>query len=322
MTSAGRRTWIALLALVLVDAWVVPGFLHVTWVDGALRGMPIDILEHGARVALVAVGAALVVASGGVDLGIGAVMAISATVAARITIASGSPVLAIAAALAAGGLAGFLNAIFVVRAGMPPIVATLIPMVAGRGVAQLLGRGEILALDVPWAIALGSGACLGVPWGVWVAGGTIALVAAVVRRTPLGAGLAATGSNAAACHVAGVPVGQLKTLAYITCSVLAAVAGLLAAADIRAADAHNVGLFAELDAVVAVVLGGTAITGGRFSLQGAIAGGLFLETLTVTLHALGVRSDVAPLPKALVVLAAALLARPGAIDQLLRRRSA
>ena len=309
MTQA-RRAWSALALLVVVDLVMIPDFHRIAWVGGAWRGLPIDILEHGARLCLVAIGAALVVATGGVDLGIGTVMALSGALAARLSAEGhGFPVVA-SAAIGIGVAVGLVNAAMVVVGRMPPIVATLVPMVAGRGVAHLVAGGAILAVDAPWAVRLGSGTWLGMPIAVWVATGVIAVVALLLRRTAVGAGLAAVGSNPAACRIAGVPSGRLITLAYATSGTFAAIAGLLAAADVRSADAHNLGQFVELDAVVAVVIGGTAISGGVFSLGGALAGALFLQTLTVTLHAAGVRSDVAPLPKALLVLVAAVVSHP------------
>jgi simple sugar transport system permease protein len=309
MTPA-RRAWVAVALLVVLDLFMIPDFHGVAWVDGAWRGLPIDIMEHGARLCLVAIGAALVVATGGVDLGIGTVMALSGALAARLSAEGYGFPAVVSAAIGVGIAVGLMNAAMVVLGRMPPIVATLVPMVAGRGVAHLLAGGAILAVDAPWAVHLGSGTWLGMPLAVWVATGVIAVTALLLRRTAVGTGLAAVGSNLAACRIAGVPTGRLITVAYATSGAFAAIAGLLAAADVRSADAHSLGQFMELDAVVAVVIGGTAITGGVFSLGGALAGALFLQTLTVTLHAAGIRSDVAPLPKALLVLVAAIVAHP------------
>jgi simple sugar transport system permease protein len=135
----------------------------------------------------------------------------------------------------------------------------------------------------------------------------LALTAALTRWTALGLFIEATGNNEVASTYAGIRVRLVKGLTYVCCGLCAGMAGLIAASNIRAADSNNAGLYFELDAILAVVVGGTALTGGRFFLAGSIIGAILIQTLTTTMYARDVSPDIAPVPKALVIIAVCLL---------------
>ena len=313
LDGLARLIWpLAGLALLLAfNYFFTEGFFRIEVRDGHLYGIGIDILNHGAKVMLLALGMTLVIATGGVDLSVGAVMAISGAVAAQLVNAAGVPFPAvIAAALGVAVLAGAWNGLLVAGLRVQPIVATLILMVAGRGVAQLITDGQIITFTDARLVYVGNGHLLGLPFPVMIVAAMLAVTALLTRRTALGLFIESVGDNETASYYAGVSSRTVKFLAYVFSGLCAGMAGLVAASNIRCADSNHAGLFLELDAILAVVVGGTALTGGRFTLVGSIVGALLIQTLTTTMYARNVSADVAPVPKALVIVAVCLLQAP------------
>lgn len=303
---------LAALALLLAfNAICTPGFFDIHARDGRFYGVLVDILNHGSRVAIVALGMALVIATGGVDLSVGAVAAISGAIVAALVARGIVPwPLAISGALAAGGLCGLWNGLLVSRFRVQPIVATLVLMVAGRGVAQLITDGMTVTFDSPSVVAIGNGSFFGLPLPVTILLAVAAIMILLTRRTALGLFIESVGDNDAASRLAGVPDRVVRLTAYGLCGVLAALSGVIECSYIKAADANNAGNLLELDAILAVVIGGTALTGGRFSLLGAILGAVFMQTLTKTLYMQNISAEVAPAPKAAAVIVVCLLQSP------------
>lgn len=298
---------VALVGLLLFNAAFTPGFFHIEIRDGHLYGTLLDVLDRAAPVTLMALGMTLVIATGGIDLSVGSVMAISGAVTAlSLQTGLGGPT-SLGVALAVGLLAGCINGCLVAFLGIQPIVATLILMVSGRGVAQLLTDGQPLAFSNNFIEALGSGFFLGVPLSVTVILIVLLLLALLTRRTALGLYLEAVGNSARASRLAGVPVPAMLLFAYATAGICAALAGVVAAADIKTADANTAGLYAELDAILAVVIGGTALTGGRFTLLGSIVGALLMQALTTTILARGIQMEWTQVVKATVILVVCIL---------------
>lgn len=313
--SARRHTvfWplLALGLLLLFNQAFTPGFFALELRGGHLFGARIDILNEGAKVSLLALGMTLVIATGGVDLSVGATMAIAGAVAAQAVVASHlPPAAAIALALGAAVLAGAWNGLLVAVLRIPPIVATLILMVAGRGVAQLVTGGQIITFEDPVLGYLGNGWLLGLPFTLTLVLAAYGLTALLTRRTALGLFIEAIGESETASRFTGVPAPTVKFFVYVFSGLCAGLAGLVATGNIRSADANHAGLYLELDAIIAAVVGGTSLAGGRFYLAGALVGALLMQTLTTTLYALDVSADVATVPKALVILAACLLQSP------------
>lgn len=306
----------ALVALLVANTVARPSFLAITLRDGHLFGAPIDILRITAPLLLVALGMTLVIATRGIDLSVGAVVAISGAVALSHIASSPNPespgtvLSAIGLALALCLVLGVWNGFLVSVLGIQPIIATLILMTAGRGIAMLITGGMITTVNSAPFKVLGSGFWLGLPVAAVLAFGVFAVVAFVVRRTALGMLLEATGINPAASRLSGVRSTTLTWTVYAAAGLFAGLAGLLISADTMAADANNAGLFIELDAILAVVIGGTALSGGKFNLSGTLVGALVIATLERTVTVLGISPLVTPLFMALVVIAVTLLQSP------------
>jgi len=309
-----------LVLLLIVCASFNPSFLSLAWRDGHLYGNLVDILNRAAPLMVVSLGMTLVIAVRGLDISVGAVVAIAATVAALMIggsfSASGNATsehplwLALGAALAVAAACGLWNGLLVVKAGMQPIVATLILMVAGRGIAQLLTGGQIITVYYPPFFALGNGYWLGVPVALWIALALWGMLHLALARTALGLFIRAIGGNPEAARVAGIRAASLTLCVYTFCSLAAGVAGLIISSNVKSADANNAGQLLELDAILAVTLGGTALTGGKFSLAGTVIGALIIQTLTSMIYSLGVPPEVNLVVKAALVFAVMLLQSP------------
>ncbi|EPK6501572.1 sugar ABC transporter permease [Klebsiella aerogenes] len=306
----GMPQIIALLLVLAVDSLVAPHFFQILLQDGRLFGSPIDILNRAAPVALLAIGMTLVIATGGIDLSVGAVMAIAGATAASMTVAGHSLPVVLLAALGAGALAGLWNGILVAVLKIQPFVATLILMVAGRGVAQLITSGQIVTFDSPALSWLGSGSLLLLPTPVIIAVATLLLFWLFTRRTALGMFIEAVGINIRAAKNAGVNTRIVVMLAYVLSGICAAIAGIIVAADIRGADANNAGLWLELDAILAVVIGGGSLMGGRFNLLLSVVGALIIQGMNTGILLSGFPPELNQVVKAVVVLCVLIVQSP------------
>lgn len=300
------------LALVIAfNLFFGADFFSISIQDGHLYGNLIDILSQGARVMLLSLGMTLVIATGGVDLSVGAVMAIAgALVAALVERAGLGFFTAFPLAMLVSLLLGAFNGSLVVFSRIQPIIATLILMVAGRGVAQLITTSDVIIFHDPILSFIGQGYLLGVPVSLWLVALIFVAMALLIRKTAIGLLIEAVGDNENASRFSGINAGQLKLIVYAVCGMLAGLAGVLEAASLSAADPIKSGELRELDAIFAVVIGGTALTGGRFLLVGSILGAILLQALTVTLYNVGVPAAVAPVPKAIVIVVVCLLQAP------------
>ena len=296
-----------LVALVLVNLVSDPGFLKLSLRDGHLYGVPVDVFTQGSRTMLLALGMTLVIATGGVDLSVGSVVAIAGAVCALLLNDGAGLAVTIIAAMGVGAMAGTVNGVLVARLHIQPIVATLILMVAGRGIAQLICGGQVITISDPGFEFLANGFVFGLPVAPLLVGALFLATHLVVRRTAIGLFIEAVGDNETASRFAGLAAARVKALAYVVCGVGAGLTGILTAANIRAADANRAGENAELDAIFAVVVGGTALTGGRFSILGSWLGALFIQLLATTMYYRGVAPAIAPVPKALLIIAVSLL---------------
>ena len=306
----GMPQIIALLLVLAVDSLVAPHFFQVLLQDGRLFGSPIDILNRAAPVALLAIGMTLVIATGGIDLSVGAVMAIAGATAASMTVAGHSLPVVLLAALGAGALAGLWNGILVAVLKIQPFVATLILMVAGRGVAQLITSGQIVTFDSPALSWLGSGSLLLLPTPVIIAVATLLLFWLFTRKTALGMFIEAVGINIRAAKNAGVNTRIVVMLAYVLSGICAAIAGIIVAADIRGADANNAGLWLELDAILAVVIGGGSLMGGRFNPLLSVVGALIIQGMNTGILLSGFPPELNQVVKAVVVLCVLVVQSP------------
>lgn len=306
----GMPQIIALLLVLLVDSLVAPHFFQVVLQDGRLFGSPIDILNRAAPVALLAIGMTLVIATGGIDLSVGAVMAIAGATAASMTVSGYSLPVVLLAAIGSGVLAGLWNGILVAVLKIQPFVATLILMVAGRGVAQLITAGQIVTFNSPTLSWFGSGSLLFFPTPVIIAVLTLAAFWLLVRKTALGMFIEAVGINIRAAKNAGVNTRTVVMLTYVLSGVCAAIAGTIVTADIRGADANNAGLWLELDAILAVVIGGASLMGGRFNLFLSVVGALIIQGMNTGILLSGFPPEMNQVVKAIVVLCVLIVQSP------------
>jgi len=324
----------ALLVLLALDALLVPGFFRLEIKDGHLYGALVDILNRAAPLMLAALGMTLVIATRGIDISVGAVVALSGTVAAMLiggtmVVNNGVPeyvantpmATALLAAFGVALLCGLWNGVLVAGIKLQPIVATLILMVAGRGLAQLLTDGQIVTVYYQPYFFLGSGYLLGLPFSLYVVAAVFIATMLLTKKTALGLFIQAVGINPVAARLAGLRTASLIIFVYVFCSACAGLAGLLVTSNIKSADANNAGLLLELDAILAVTLGGTSLAGGKFSLAGSMIGALIIQTLTWTIYSLGVPPEVNMVVKALVVFVVCI-SQSGEFRQLLKRRAA
>lgn len=309
-SSWQKLRWLLLVLgiVLLYNAIFSSGFFRIEMKDGRLFGSMIDVVDRATPVMLLALGMTLVIATGGVDLSVGAVMAISGALAARMVAKSGIPFgWTLLASIGAAIGAGLWNGMLVSFLRVQPIVATLILMVAGRGIAQLVTDGQIITFENAAFAYLGGGYFLGLPFSYTMVLAAFVVTAVFVRKTALGLFVEATGDNEKASAYSGINTRTIKCFAYAASGLFAGIAGLIVAADIKAADANNAGLYLELDAILAVVLGGTALTGGRFYLFNSLVGALLIQTLTTTILTRGVPVEYTLVVKALVILVVCLV---------------
>jgi galactofuranose transport system permease protein len=310
-----RLTWpiAALLALVVVNTISRPTFLRITVQDGQLYGSIIDILRNSAPLMLVALGMTIVIATRGIDLSVGAIMAVSGAVALTVIEGSGDSgslgvvAVAILAGVAVALVLGVWNGFLVAVLGIQPIIATLVLMLAGRGIALLVTGGFITTINSEPYQFMAQGYLVGLPFAFYVSAAAVALVIVIERRTALGVLTEAVGINPEASRLAGVRSRGIVWAAYIGSGTLAGIAGILYSSNIMAADANAAGQYIELDAILAVVLGGTSLAGGKFSLAGTVVGVFTIQTLKSTITFLGVPPAVSPVFLAVVIVIVVLI---------------
>ncbi len=282
---------LALAGVLFINWLLFPNFFRISWQDGRLFGSLIDVINRGAPVAILAIGMTAVIATKGVDLSVGAIMAVCGAVAATMVVAGYPTPIAVMAALGVGLACGFWNGFLVAVLDIQPIIATLVLMVAGRGIAQLITEGSIVTFNDPGLIFIGTGSFLGFPMAAVIALVLMILVTLLVRKTAIGLFLQAIGVNRAAASLAGIRSRMLLMLVYALSGLCAAIAGIVVAADIRGADANNSGLWLELDAILAVVIGGTSLLGGRFSIPMAVVGALIIQAMNTGILVSGFRPE-------------------------------
>jgi galactofuranose transport system permease protein len=264
--------YLALALLVVFNLAFTPNFATVA----NLRLQLIQVVP----IAIVALGMALVVATEGIDLSVGSVMALAAAV---IPLYLGyGPWPAIAMAIVVGTLVGTLTGGLVALFGIQPIIATLGVLVAGRAVALVLADGRLVEIFDPTLQALGNGSILGVPITVLVVLVVAVLVIVAVRRSIFGRRLVAIGGNRSAAVLAGLPVRRTLLAVYIVSGMLAALAGVVNTARLGASDPSFTGLLIELSAITAVVVGGTPLSGGRIRVVGTLAGAVLMQLIAAT----------------------------------------
>jgi simple sugar transport system permease protein/ribose transport system permease protein len=296
----------AFFLLLLINILITPNFLQI-------QTLYVNLTQV-ATVAIVAIGMTLVIASGGIDLSVGALMALAGTIAPMIFLsdfAASSPALelflAIVVAISAAGLAGLFNGYLISVYKIQPIIATLILFISGRGIAQVLTNGELQTFDNPSFEFIGTGRIFGIPVQAIITMVLALSIAWVLKRSIYGRFLLAVGGNEKAAELAGVPVKKVKMITYMVCGLLAGIAGLITTAINSASDANQTGQLMELDAISAAIVGGVLLTGGKAPILGAVLGAAIIQLVGYTLLANGVHDAVAMVAKAIIIIVAVYL---------------
>jgi galactofuranose transport system permease protein len=291
--------YVAFAALVLFNVIFTTNF--------ATTATLFNLLIQVAPVLIVSLGMALVIGTEGIDLSVGAVMAIASAIV-PLYLGYGWPV-AVLIALVVGTLAGALNGSLVAFVGIQPIIATLALFVGGRGLAQVMVGGQLQVISDPSFVALGRADVLGIPVTVIVAGVLALAIGFLVRRTTFGRYLLAIGGNRSASFLSGHPVRAVLVAVYAISGALATIAGVLATARLSAGDPSTIGLLVELDAIAAVVIGGTPLSGGKVSIVGTVTGALVMQVITTTFIMNDLPFTYAQMLKAVVILLAVYIQR-------------
>lgn len=310
--------FVALIVLILYNALFTRNFLTTQ----VLRVN----LTQVATIVIVGVGMTLVIATGGIDLSVGSLMAIAGALGPIIllhthnwpNVAAVGIAAAIALPILAAGLCGVFNGVLVTTFRIQPIIATLVLYLGGRGIAQVMTNGNLQDFHTPAFQAIpylggfqyiGTGRPLGIPLQVILMLAIVAVAAWVMRRTVFGRYVLATGGNEPAARLAGVPVNRVKIAVYVISGLLSGVAGLVAIAINSSSDANQVGQLMELNAIAAVAVGGTPFTGGRATIVGTLIGALIIQLLGYTLLAHGIQEGTARVVTAAAIVVAVLVQR-------------
>ncbi|HEV2912447.1 MAG TPA: ABC transporter permease [Pyrinomonadaceae bacterium] len=292
---------IALVLLVLLNVIFTPNFAAWTnfW----------NILLQVAPTMLVAVGMTFVIATGGIDLSVGSVMAIASALAAT-NLDRGVGV-AILLALAVALCVGAFNGALITGFRIQPIIVTLALLIAGRGIAQVISNGgQLIPFSNPTFEYLGKGYAGPMPFQVLVMILVVAAAIFIMRMTSFGRYVVAVGGNEAAARLAGIRIHRTKIMVYALSGLLAGLAGLIETARLGASDAAKVGLYIELDAIAAVVVGGTPLTGGRATVAGTLIGALIMQVIATSFNMLLIPFSWSLVLKAAIILIAVYIQRP------------
>lgn len=312
-----RYIWavLAIVVLLVVNLVRDPSYLAISVnpVTGNLAGNLLDILRASAPILMIAVGMCLVISTSGIDLSVGSVMAVSGAVSMELLSnlerdgELSNALLAIVLALLVSTAIGVVNGLLVSVVGLQPFITTLVMMLAGRGIAKVITSGQNTTAQNDAFRWLANGHVLGFPVVVLLALAVVAVIGLLVRRTALGLMIEAIGINAEASRLVGIKPRGLLITVYSVSGLLAGVAGLFSVSLVMTVDVSQTGYQMEMDAILAVVIGGTALAGGKFSLTGAVAGAFLIATLDKTVVFLGVPSSATPAFKAVVIIAVCLI---------------
>ena len=317
--TALRTPWfwaiVGIAVLLVINSIKNPAYLAISVnpTTGMLTGNVLDILRVSAPIIMIALGMTFVIATGGIDLSVGSMMAVGGAVAMQTLsgLEASSPIgamftaigLALVLAIALGAINGFLVAVV----GLQPFITTLIMMLAARGIARVITSGQNTdATNEPFRL-LANGQIFGIPTSFVLAIAIVVLIALAMRRTALGLMIESIGINPHASRLAGIRPRPILIGVYILSAALAAVGGLFSVSEVMTVSVGGTGNLMELDAILAVVIGGTSLAGGKFSIEGSTVGALLIATLNKTVLFLGIPAAATPAFKALVIIVLVLL---------------
>ncbi len=307
---------IAELAILAVAGILRPDFFRIEYnaTTGMFYGSMVDIINRSSEITIIAMGMTMVIALGGTDISVGALVAVAGAFALKLlrwdVTEYPTPgdytiypfVLVILVPLAVCTLMGLFNGILIGKFKLEPIIATLILMVAGRGIAQIATNGKQFTTGYTPFRFIGQGSLFGLPFPIILAVVICTAVMIFVRRTAFGTFVESVGINPSASRVTGLKSGKIIIIVYTLTGFLSGVAGLIYSSRISSCDSNNAGVNYEMDAILAVVLGGTSMTGGKFSLTGTIIGSLIIRTITTLVYYFGITSESIMAFKAVIIL--------------------
>lgn len=291
---------VGLVAVCVATVFASDSFLSAANLENVLRQVSIN--------AIIGVGMTCVILTGGIDLSVGSVMALSGTLAAGLLVAGANGAAALAAGIGVGVALGAANGLFVAFAGMPPIIVTLATMGIARGLALIYTGGYPIDGLPDWVRFFGSGKVLGVQMPVLTMLAVYALAWLMLERMPFGRYVYAIGGNEHATRLSGVRVSRVKLAVYTFAGLTSALAALVLTGRLMSGQPNAGGGF-ELDAIAAVVMGGTSIAGGRGSIVGTLVGALLLGVLNNGLNMIGVNPYVQNVIKGAIILLAIYIGR-------------
>lgn len=301
---------LVLLAMIIVGSLVSPDFLT--------SRNALNVLAFSSIIALLAVGQFFVVLTGGIDLSVGAVLAL-ATVVAALTMQAGLGAgEAVGITLAVCAAVGILTGGLIVYLGIPPFIATLAMMTALQGFSYIIQSTSLISIENQTFVNIFSeGSLLGLQSPVFIFVSVTIIAAFVARYTVFGRELYAIGGNREAARLSGLPVNRNLMVTYALSAVLAGLAGLLAAAQLYQGSSL-IGRGYELDAIAAVVVGGATLMGGRGDPISAVVGVFILSTIVNIMNLMGISSEPQLVIKGVVILLAVYLSSAGGVTQLSR----
>ena len=312
-----KVTWAVIAeALILLVCFIIrPDFFSISYQPstGMLYGSLIDIVNRSAEITIISMGMTLVIALGGTDLSVGALVAVAGAIALKFlrwdVLTYTTPgdytvypyILVIAVPLIVCALMGLFNGFLVAKGGIQPIIATLILMVCGRGVAQILTDGKQFTTGYSPFRIIGQGSFLCLPMPIVITIVVVVAVALFTRKTAFGAFVESVGVNPSASRLSGIKAGNVILIVFMITGLLSGIAGLIYSSRIMSNDSNNAGLNFEMDAILAVVIGGTNMAGGRFSLAGTIIGSLIIRTIVTFVYYFGIVAEATMAFKALII---------------------
>lgn len=315
---SSNLTWSAVALVVLIAICTIsdPHFLELTWNKntGGLAGPMITMLQESARYLMIATGMTLVISTAGIDLSVGSVMAVAGAASMQLLTSGVNVWVAIGLSLLIGLAVGSVNGALVSMLGLQPFITTLIMMLAGRGLAKVITSGQntdagSVAGGAPlkW---MANGFILGIPANFVIALLIVAAVGLLCRKTAMGMMIESVGINQEASRMTGIKPKRILFLVYAISGVLAAIAGLFATASVMRVDVVKTGQDLEMYAILAVVIGGTSLLGGKFSLSGSALGAVIIAMIRKTIITLGIDSAATPAFFAIVVIVICIMQAP------------
>ena len=334
--TRSKITWavVAEVLILLVCFIIRPDFfsLSIQPTTGVLYGSLIDIVSRSAEITIIAMGMTLAIALGGTDLSVGALVAVSGAMSLKLMrwdvleyVTPGDysvkPFwMAILFPLITCTLMGLFNGFLISKGGMQPFIATLILMVSGRGIAQILTDGkQFTTMYSPFRV-IGQGNLGPIPMPIVIMAVVCIGMGLFVRKTAFGTFVESVGVNRSASRLSGISADAVIMIVYSLTGFLSGIAGLIYSSRIMSNDSNNAGINYEMDAILAVVIGGTAMTGGKFSLVGTLIGSLIIRTIVTFVYYFGIVAEATMAFKALII-AVVIILQSEPVREYFARRS-